>query len=324
MAGRILFVTYTRVGDAVLSTGALDHLMADHPGGQVTVACGPAAAPLFEALPRLEEIIVLEKQKHSMHWLGLWRRCAFRFWDVVVDLRNAPLTLLIPARRRWRMGRPPAAHRVEQMAQAIGVTGAPPAPRIWVTPDHRRKAETDIPPGGPVLGVGPSANWRGKIWPEDRFIELVRRLTGPGGVMAGARVALFGHADERSSVERLIASLPADRHIDLVGRQSLLDAYACLERCACYIGNDSGLMHLAAAAGTPTLGLFGPTVDDLYAPWGAHCRVVRGASPRDSYPQDLEGFDHRNTESLMTALRVDQAAEAAEGLIKSIGHKSPP
>ena len=55
---KVLFVTSTRIGDAILSTGLLEHLRAEHPDLEVTIACGPAAAPLFEALPGLRRIIV--------------------------------------------------------------------------------------------------------------------------------------------------------------------------------------------------------------------------------------------------------------------------
>ncbi|MCZ6607749.1 MAG: glycosyltransferase family 9 protein, partial [Alphaproteobacteria bacterium] len=72
---RILFITATRVGDAVLSTGLLDHLIRENPDARVTVACGPMAAPLFEAVPNLERIIVLEKQAFSLHWVRLWAAC---------------------------------------------------------------------------------------------------------------------------------------------------------------------------------------------------------------------------------------------------------
>ncbi|MFM8375637.1 MAG: glycosyltransferase family 9 protein, partial [Phenylobacterium sp.] len=70
---------------------------------------------------------------------------------------------------------------------------------------------------------------------------------------------------------------PRDRFIDLVGRADLVTLHAALGHARLFIGNDSGLMHLAAAAGAPTLGLFGPSDERLYAPWGEKCRVLRGA-----------------------------------------------
>ena len=75
----------------------------------------------------------------------------------------------------------------------------------------------------------------------------------------------------------LLAALPAA--IDLCGRLTIPEAAACLARCALYVGNDSGLMHLAAASGTPTLGLFGPTPVAEYAPAGRCAAAVVADGP---------------------------------------------
>ncbi len=92
---KILFVTATRIGDAVLSTGVLGHLVDRHPGARVTIAVGPAAAPLFEAVPGLERIVVLAKRRWSLHWLALYRDVAIARWDLVVDLRGSALPYLL-------------------------------------------------------------------------------------------------------------------------------------------------------------------------------------------------------------------------------------
>ncbi|MCZ6483322.1 MAG: glycosyltransferase family 9 protein, partial [Alphaproteobacteria bacterium] len=80
----ILFITSTRIGDAVLSTGILDHLICQFPDARITVACGPEAAALFEAVPNLSRVIVMEKKPFARHWLGLWAGCAPRYWSLVV------------------------------------------------------------------------------------------------------------------------------------------------------------------------------------------------------------------------------------------------
>ena len=64
---RVLFITATRIGDAVLSTGLLGHLVERYPAARFTIAAGPAAAPLFAAVPRLERLIVVEKKPWSLH-----------------------------------------------------------------------------------------------------------------------------------------------------------------------------------------------------------------------------------------------------------------
>lgn len=75
-----------------------------------------------------------------------------------------------------------------------------------------------------------------------------------------------------------------ERAVDLVGNLSLPEVAAVLSRCVLFVGNDSGLMHLSAAAGTPTLGLFGPTRVEEYAPAGRHAAtaVAPGSPAIDS------------------------------------------
>jgi ADP-heptose:LPS heptosyltransferase len=162
------------------------------------------------------------------------------------------------------------------------------------------------------LAIGPAANWRGKQWRAERFAELAQRLTAPDGPLPAARVAVFAAAHEREQAEPLLAAIPPGRSIDLVGRTDLLTAAASLRRCALFIGNDTGLMHIAAAAGAPTLGLFGPSPVVQYAPWGRHTAVAETTVPRETmFPP---GFDHRTTDTLMDSLSVDAAETAARQL----------
>lgn len=307
---RILFITSTRVGDAVLSTGVLRHLVETHPGARITVACGPAAASLFEAVPGLERLIVLDKMVWSLHWLRLWAFTVGHYWDLLVDLRNSSIYYTLPAKRRFRMGRSrDDAHRVVQLARVIGLEETPPSPYLWLGAAHQATARALIPDGGPVLALGPTANWLAKTWPADYFAELTARLTAPDGILPGARVAIFGRDDERPQALPLIDSIPPERRIDLVGHLDLSQVAACMARSAFYVGNDSGLMHVAAAVGVPTLGLFGPSREELYAPWGEKTAMVRTPeSFSDIFP---ENFDHRNSGSLMRSLTVDMVDSAA-------------
>ena len=104
--------------------------------------------------------------------------------------------------------------------------------------------------------------------------------------------------------------IPPDQRIDLVGKVDLLTASAVLRQCALFVGNDSGLMHIAAASGVTTLGLFGPSREENYAPWGSCSAVVR---TRESYNElvDRPGYNHRITDSLMGSLTVDIVEKAA-------------
>jgi ADP-heptose:LPS heptosyltransferase len=162
------------------------------------------------------------------------------------------------------------------------------------------------------LALGPTANWPRKAWAADRFADIARRLTGSGGILPGGRVAVLGGPDERDAAKPAIDALPGC--IDLVGRVDLLTAYACLKRCAFYVGNDSGLMHLAAAACIPTLGLFGPSKEELYAPWGPLAAAVRTPLRYDELLLSEPGYDRFAPGSLMNGLTVDTVERAARDL----------
>lgn len=308
----ILFVTATRIGDAVLSTGLLSHLIDRFPGARLTIAAGPVATPLFEAVPGLERLVPLEKRRWSQHWLALYARTVSRRWDLVVDLRGSAIAWMLRAGERRVMAKGDAdEHRVRQLGRLFGLD-PPPSPVLWTAPSHRRAADALLPPGAPVLAIGPAANWRGKQWRSERFAELARLLTAPDGPLPGARIAVLAAAHERPQAAPLLAAMPAARVVDLVSKTDLLTAAAVLRRAAMFIGNDTGLMHVAAAAGTPTLGLFGPSPIAQYAPWGSATAFVRTVQP----PEAMfgPGFDHRATDTLMDSLSVEMAAAAARGL----------
>ena len=312
---RILFITSTRLGDAVLSTGLLDRLVTENPGARITVACGEAPAPLFAAMPGVAEVIPMRKRRFSLHWFFLWARCVWRWWDLVEDLRGSAISWCLPTfKRRVIHGgtREGTLHRVEELSRFFGLE-TPGAPRVHLDDQTMEMASRFIDGDGPVLAISPTANWAGKEWPAQGFIDLISALTGQGGLFPDARVAIFGAPDERDRALGVISSVPKDRLIDLAGRVDLPIVYSCLARCSLFIGNDSGLMHMAAASGIPTLGLFGPSQEKYYGPWGENCASVRT-------PETLEelvsrpGYHWTTTGTLMESLSVSCVLEAVKSL----------
>lgn len=302
----ILFITSSRIGDAVLSSGLLNHIERTLPDARVTIACGPLVTSLFEGYPHLQEIVPLRKQKFNGHWLALWKKTAMRRWHAVVDLRNSAVSRLVLSQRRYIFGPSvdSSRHKVEQAANIMRLDYVP-FPRLWPSEAQRLKASALIPEGrGQVLGVGPTANWIGKTWPVERFIETVHWMIATGGVMAGARVAVFAAPGEEDQARILLQSLPEGQRLDLIAKTDPGTAAAALSSCSFYIGNDSGLMHCAAAAGVPTLGLFGPSYPHLYRPWGSRCAYVATPQSFDELTA-FEGYSPRTTASLMGGLTVE-------------------
>jgi ADP-heptose:LPS heptosyltransferase len=271
----ILFITHTRIGDAVLSSGVLRHLIEHHPDARITIVCGPLAASLFAAVPRAR-VIVMTKAPFDGHWLKLWRQIRHARWDLVVDLRRSLVSYFIRAGERRVLG--PAddsIHRVQYISSVLNLP-QPAAPFLYTIPAHHDAARLLIPDGAPVLAISPVAATAAKTWPAERFAEVAAAVTAPGGVCAGWRVALFGSPADRAQVAALVARL--SHPLLIFNEPDLLVVHAALARCGRFLGNDSGLAHLAAAAGIPVLSLFGPTDPVRYAPWGAQSRILQAPS----------------------------------------------
>lgn len=309
-AKHILFITSSRIGDAVLSFGILDVLRRACPAATITIACGPLVVSLLEGFPGPKRIIPLKKRRYSLHWLDLWREVAPTCFDIVVDLRNSAVSRLVWARRRCIYGPhiDQNRHKAEQNADVLGLPDVP-MPCLWPSAAQRQAARALIPPGGPVLGVGPTANWVGKTWPPERFTALIAWMIGPGGPMNGARVAIFAAPGEEEGARHVLRSVPPSLALDLIAKTDPGTAAAALALCAYFVGNDSGLMHGAAAAGVPTMGLFGPSYPRLYRPWGPHCAYV--ATP-ESFDELIafEGYSAKTTPSLMGSLSLEAVQNA--------------
>ena len=255
-------------------------------------------------MPNHDQTIIFEKRRYDRHWWLLWRQVVQIRWDLVVDLRQSAIAYVLRAGRRAVKRRGTGGLRkFEQLAATIGASPAP-LPVVWTAAEDRARAAVLLP-RVPVIGFGPTANWPPKAWPPQRFAALFHALADR---LPGAVPAVFGGpgAQERAMAAPLLGLLPGA--IDLCGILTLPEAAACLQRCALFVGNDSGLMHLAAAAGTPTIGLCSTTRDratemapaGLYAAWA----LGDGDTMQDLTVQD----------ALRAALAMlDQATRAMPG-----------
>jgi ADP-heptose:LPS heptosyltransferase len=311
----ILFITSNRIGDAVLSSGLLKRLSDEIPNARFTVVAGPFAAPLFGEVPTLDRVIVLPKAKGGGHWFELWRQVRRTRWGLVVDLRGSGLSRFVSTRRRaiWRKTAGPSVHKVIEAARILKIEDDPAPPYIFTSPETEARAAELTAGFGPILALAPAANWLGKTWPIERFSRVAMRLLDSQGPMKGGRLMVLGGPQDAKLAKGMRDIVMRNQFINLTEDTDLLTAFACLKRARLFIGNDSGTMHLAAAAGIPTLGLFGPSDEMLYAPWGTDTRVARG--PR-SYEQ-IRAVDPGFGQALchMMDLSVETVGAAAEELL---------
>jgi len=270
----ILFLAPADLGEAVLATGALAHALGER--DSVTVIAAPEALPLFRAAPGLEESIAADASLASSG--ALWLRLGANAFDVAIDGRGGLLGR-VAARRRIAL-QPGALvqHRTEVWAQALGAERSL-APVLWLDDSARNAAAAIAADATSILVIAPGGNPREKRWLVERFAAVARRLHD--GPLANARVILLGAAARDGDILSAIqSSLDADGigALNLDRNLDLLAAAALMERATLCIGNDNALTHIAAAAGAPTLTIFGPTDERVRAPHGPRTRAVRGRS----------------------------------------------
>lgn len=306
---KILFITSNRLGDAILSTGILDALGQSHDQVNFTIACGAIPAPLFKEWPGLQELIILKRKPFLGHWFSLWAKVVRESWDIIVDVRGSAIAYCVKTNQRfvWRSTED-LTHRVEQLAAMVNMKSVP-YPNLYFSKERLQKFKSYFEDNRPVIALAPTANWIGKEWPQSYFLKLIKKITGQQGILPQARIAIFSAPGERSRIEGFLSQVPSEQLIDCAGNLELLDVSAFFSKCDLFIGNDSGLMHLAAATGIPTFGLFGPSLDQHYAPYGYKRSYVR--TP-ESYEMLMKRQREGDQGSLMTTLTVENVIETLE------------
>ena len=310
----ILFITSNRIGDAILSTGILKALQLQHPEAKITIACGPLVADLFKDMPSCHKIIPFKKKGRFGHWWHLWQQSYRISWDIIVDVRGSLLAYVLRSRQRyvWRSQRARSGHRVEQLSQWLKLPKTA-LPALTISSSRLTRIAKFFQNHQRIIAIAPAANWSGKEWPLDRFIELKEQLTNAHNQWHQASILILAAPHEYTRIQRFIEAIPDHRRILLSRDAELLDCAAALSQAHFFIGNDSGLMHMAAAVGIPTLGLFGPSPEQLYAPYGDKAYWIRTAEPYNDLMQR-----HRLDPQapLMTSLTVEKVLQAVHNMLQ--------
>ncbi|MCB5206958.1 glycosyltransferase family 9 protein [Methylovorus mays] len=266
---RILLVSLSNIGDAVLTTPCLQALHQRYPAAVMDIVVDPRSQAIFSACPYLGRLFVLDKKGGWRGRVALMMLIRRQQYDLALDLRSDWMLYFIRARRKLGKLSIRAGcdlHSAEKHVAALKPLDIQMTPetRIWINPRDRRFAQVLL--GGwserRILALGLGANFEGKIWPVAHFITLVNMLADSfDGVL------LLGNQQDASRAEAFSEGcrLPV---IHACGQCDLLETAALLEHAGLFVGNDSGLGHMASAMGTPTMTLFGPGFPARYRPWG--------------------------------------------------------
>ena len=334
--GRILVRSTNWVGDAVMTLPALRQLRRALPSAHIAILARPWVGAVFE-----RELLA----DRVLHYGAGWRATASALraerFDAAVLLQNAFEAALIarwariPLRcgyardgRSWLLthavpvpgdGEIPGheCYYYLELLRRLGlIAELPQVDRITLSRPFSREAARErlaalglrLPPGGsgPVVGISPGAAFgTAKRWLPSRFAAVGQALAAQG-----AGVVLFGTALERALAESLAAQISPGA-VSTAGRTTLAEFLDLVVGCDLFITNDSGAMHLAAAAGVAVLAIFGATDEVGTAPLGPRVRIIRKPVPCSPCKLRDCPIDHR----CMRAVRTEDVLAAAEQML---------
>ncbi len=274
MSDKALLISLSNLGDAVMTTAVLQALHEKAPQLRFDIVADRRSEEIFSYCPYRDEIILRDK---SAGWWGavkLIRRLRRERYALIVDLRTDGLAYLLRAEQRytkWQAKPAAGPHAVQRhMAIIEAFTGKViPCCKVWLPAALETKVHAKIATAR-YLALAPGAKWPGKCWPLSSYRALLERSAD-----LFDRVVLLGDAEDCELAGELAKHFD-ERCLDLTGETGILEAAAILAGARAFIGNDSGLGHLGAAVGVPTLTVFGPGEPERYHPWGPLARWICG------------------------------------------------
>jgi ADP-heptose:LPS heptosyltransferase len=276
------------MGDVCLTLPALDAVRAACPAARVAYVVERASAPLLEGDPRVDELIVAEARGGVLAGAALAARLRSFAPEVAIDFfcnpRTALWTFLSGARVRvgyphkgWRSAL--YTHHVHPRTlsatgfhlaslAALGWTARAGAPRLHVSPTARAEAARELETLGVArdtrcVGFHPGARWMTRRWDAANFVALAERYLehDRGGV-----ALVTGGPEDAALVASVIERLDHRRARGIAG-WPLARFVALQERCRAFVCGDTGPLHTAVAAGTPTLGLISRNRPSMFFPY---------------------------------------------------------
>lgn len=295
-AERILIVLFGAIGDVVRALPLAMRVRAGYPAAHLAWAVEPAAAPLLEGHPALDERLVFDRAGGTLTFLRFLRRVRTARFDLVLDLQRhlksglvsaatgAPIRVGFHRRNakelNWLFNTrhidpvPSRGWKLEQYQRFAALLDLPEmAPRFGLGLRAEEEARLDTlltPLARPFAALFVASTWESRQWFPEGFAAVADGLAA-----MGLDAVFIGGSDAHAIAAESVA-LARGTPLDLTGRTSLREAYGVLARAQVAIGPDSGPMHLAAAAGTPVVSLWGATAPARSAPFGSEHLVLVG------------------------------------------------
>ena len=303
---KILFICSNLIGDTILSSGAIKHFIDQNKGAKLTFVVGPTAAPLLKNYKNIENIIIFKKRKFNLHWLNIFQKTYRTKWDIIVDFRSSVITHILRNNKKYIFRKKSNLHHIEQLNSSFGFDCS----NLYIptSDDEKNKANEALDNSFKNIVIFPGGNWSPKLWSADNFNVMMKLLLEQ---FHNIKFILVGSLKEKNKFyNQLIKDIREDLIIDLFGYDLTLTS-AYMKKSNIFIGNDSGLMHLAVANQISVVSLFGPTNDKIYGPYGDKNIVIRTAENYDYF----KSLKINENKSYMDSIKPDTVFKKCEKII---------
>ena len=314
----ILILALCEPAKALSISGVIRRLKAEIPHAHITLVTGKSAAELYQDDDGIDDLQVFDASWLSVAGAKLAWRLSRQAWGLFVDIGRDPvvawLSRFLQSKTRFILDRRNPAGPLAQLRAKLQLEGEA-GPALDIAPAREAGVRTFLDDsrgeGRPVIVMAPGAPWLGKRWPTERFTVLATRLMRDDGPYPNAKLLIIGSQADHDAAVALRMATPRAQVMELTGKLDLLSAYAAIRHGDVFIGNDDIWLHLAAAAGIESFGLFGPT-QDADAPEGDldrdNVHIVRGPRSfeaiRESDPKLRQSVCH------MLDLSIDTVYES--------------
>ena len=303
---KILFICSNLIGDTILSSGAINYFVDQNKDAKLTFVVGQTAAPLLKNYNNIENIIVFQKRKLNLHWFDIFKKTCRTKWNIVVDFRSSAISHLLRNNKKYIFKKHQNIHHIEQLNSSFGFNCSNLF--IPINDEEKNKADNDLDTSFKHIVIFPGGNWPPKVWSADNFNEIMRLLLDKYNKI---KFILVGSLQEKNKFyNKLIKGIQEDLIIDLFGYDLTLTS-AYMQKSNIFIGNDSGLMHLAVANKLRVISLFGPTNDKIYGPYGSDDIVIRTVESLDHF----KSLKIDENKSYMNSIKPETVLQTCEKII---------
>ncbi|ESQ92131.1 hypothetical protein ABAC460_04390 [Asticcacaulis sp. AC460] len=274
----ILLLALCEPARAVALGGVIPRLKQEIPHAVITLVTTKLSAELFQNEAAIDETLALDGAIFNLKALGALAELSRRQWGLLVDIGPTMVSKMIRSKTRLVVNPNDSAGPLRQICQALALKETDVFPRLAVSEERAAKAQAVLDAGkmvAPFLVMAPGAGWLGRRWPTERFAVLATRLMREDGPFANHNLLIVGAEADRDTAVALSMATPRAQIMEMTGKLDLLTACAVMKTAAAFVGNDEIWLRLAAAAGIPTFGLYGPT-DEADAPPGPNMHAIRG------------------------------------------------